>query len=130
VPSHHTLIINNPEIAAVYLQEFERTWALAKDPDPAEKGCPTVKPAALKPLLSSRAPAVEANPTPSAPAPAKHTQTEPCAIKGNIDAKGNKYYYLPGDPGYGSVKIDEAQGEKMFCTEQEAQQAGWQRKTN
>jgi len=51
-----------------------------------------------------------------------------CLIKGNIDSRGSTLYYLPGDSGYGSVKIDAAQGERMFCSEQEAIAAGWQRK--
>ena len=83
-------------------------------------------------------PVQPAQPTPTQPAP-KPTVTplstptpEPpasaCMIKGNIDAKGHKFYYLPGDKGYGSVKIDASQGEKMFCSEAEAKQAGWKRK--
>ncbi len=36
----NVLIVDNPEIAALYLQEFERIWALATDPDPAKFTCP------------------------------------------------------------------------------------------
>lgn len=36
----NVIIVDNPEIAALYLQEFERIWALATDPDPAKFTCP------------------------------------------------------------------------------------------
>ena len=48
-------------------------------------------------------------------------------IKGNIDSKGHKYYYCPGNPGYGSVKIGGASipNKKWFSDEKEVQAAGW-----
>jgi endonuclease YncB( thermonuclease family) len=47
-----------------------------------------------------------------------------CAIKGNI-SKNGRIYHLPGSPSYASTRIDESKGERWFCTEQEAQAAGW-----
>ena len=35
----NVLIIDNPEIAALYMQEFERVWALATDPEPDKFPC-------------------------------------------------------------------------------------------
>ncbi|MBK9926815.1 MAG: hypothetical protein IPP66_16205 [Anaerolineales bacterium] len=35
----NVIIIDNPEMARLYVQEFERVWALGKDPDPAEMAC-------------------------------------------------------------------------------------------
>jgi phosphatidylserine/phosphatidylglycerophosphate/cardiolipin synthase-like enzyme len=35
----NVLIIDNPEIAALYIQEFERVWAQGSDPDPADIPC-------------------------------------------------------------------------------------------
>ena len=35
----NVLIIDNPEIAALYMQEFERVWALASDPEPEKFPC-------------------------------------------------------------------------------------------
>ena len=43
-----------------------------------------------------------------------------CLIKGNINAKGNKIYHMPGQRDY-----DKTVAEEMFCTEQEAQAAGF-----
>ncbi|MGB8983574.1 MAG: phospholipase D-like domain-containing protein [Anaerolineales bacterium] len=35
----NVIIIDNPEIARLYLQEFERVWSMAADPDPALFPC-------------------------------------------------------------------------------------------
>ena len=53
-----------------------------------------------------------------------------CVIKGNIGASGDKIYHLPGCPYYDKTKIDEARGEKWFCTEAEAIAAGWRKALN
>jgi endonuclease YncB( thermonuclease family) len=47
-----------------------------------------------------------------------------CAIKGNISRVG-QVYHLPWSPWYGKVKVDAQKGERWFCSEEEAQQAGW-----
>lgn len=55
---------------------------------------------------------------------AEGTAPKGCAIKGNISHHG-KIYHLPWSPWYGKVTIDEAKGERWFCSEDEAQAAGW-----
>jgi phosphatidylserine/phosphatidylglycerophosphate/cardiolipin synthase-like enzyme len=35
----NVIIIDNPDIAQLYVQEFDRIWSLAKDPDPANIAC-------------------------------------------------------------------------------------------
>lgn len=50
-----------------------------------------------------------------------------CDIKGNISAKGERIYHVPGGQYYESVKIDTEKGERWFCNEAEAEQAGWRR---
>ncbi len=50
-----------------------------------------------------------------------------CAIKGNIAADGERIYHVPGGYYYGKTQIDEASGERWFCSEAEAQAAGWRR---
>jgi endonuclease YncB( thermonuclease family) len=47
-----------------------------------------------------------------------------CAIKGNVTAHGH-IYHMPWSPWYGKVKVDEAKGERWFCSEAEALAAGW-----
>lgn len=48
-----------------------------------------------------------------------------CAIKGNINAKGARYYHAPGMRSYARTRIDETAGERWFCSEAEARAAGW-----
>ena len=48
-----------------------------------------------------------------------------CQIKGNINAKGEKIYHLPGSRSYGPTRVNESKGERWFCTENEALSAGW-----
>lgn len=47
-----------------------------------------------------------------------------CDIKGNISGSG-KIYHRPGGAFYDRTSIDEASGERWFCSESEAQAAGW-----
>ncbi len=47
-----------------------------------------------------------------------------CAIKGNITGNG-QIYHMPWSPWYGKVKVDAARGERWFCSESDAQTAGW-----
>lgn len=48
-----------------------------------------------------------------------------CPIKGNINRDGERIYHTPWSPWYDRVQIDEAQGQRWFCDEAEAQAAGW-----
>ena len=50
-----------------------------------------------------------------------------CNIKGNIDRDGKRYYYTSIDRYYKQVKISNP-GERFFCTEREAIEAGFTRK--
>lgn len=47
-----------------------------------------------------------------------------CAIKGNISHSG-QIYHMPWSPWYDKVKIDAGRGERWFCSEADAQAAGW-----
>lgn len=51
----------------------------------------------------------------------------PCelVIKGNIAADGTRIAHSPGQANYGNTVIDEAKGEKWFCTIEEAVAEGW-----
>ncbi len=54
-----------------------------------------------------------------------------CIIKGNISEKGyGMTYLMPGCDNYETVKIDTRKGEKYFCTEKEAIEAGFRKATN
>lgn len=53
-----------------------------------------------------------------------------CIIKGNINAKKEKIYHAPGCGSYNKTVIDESSGEKWFCSEQDALDAGWRKALN
>ena len=53
--------------------------------------------------------------------------SEECRIKGNISHRGERIYHIPGGQHYDKTKIDPARGERWFCTEDEAGDAGWRR---
>jgi endonuclease YncB( thermonuclease family) len=48
-----------------------------------------------------------------------------CVIKGNVNRNGKRLYHLPGQLNYAQIKMDK--GKRWFCTEEEAQAAGWVR---
>lgn len=50
---------------------------------------------------------------------------EGCLIKGNIGKNGDRIYHVPGSRSYGPTRIDKSKGERWFCSEDEARQAGW-----
>jgi endonuclease YncB( thermonuclease family) len=60
----------------------------------------------------------------SVPPPSSGKSGE-CLIKGNIGTGGKRIYHVPGSTWYADTRIDEARGERWFCTEAEAQAAGW-----
>jgi len=53
-----------------------------------------------------------------------------CNIKGNISASGEKIYHLPECGSYAKTQIDEKRGERWFCSEEEALEAGWRKALN
>ena len=54
----------------------------------------------------------------------KQSLTGDCLIKGNISSS-DKIYHTQASPWYSRTKINEAKGERWFCTEEEALAAGW-----
>mgnify|MGYP006273720205 CR=1 FL=1 len=56
------------------------------------------------------------------------TQQAPkgCPIKGNISQDGDRIYHTPwGSQWYGRTRISPGKGERWFCSEREALDAGW-----
>lgn len=54
-------------------------------------------------------------------------QSGSCQIKGNINNKGDRIYHIPGSRWYKQTQINTAKGERWFCSESEAQNAGWRK---
>jgi micrococcal nuclease len=63
-------------------------------------------------------------------APVQSDGSGNCLIKGNISSKGEKIYHVIGCRSYNQTVIDESKGEKWFCTEREALDAGWRKALN
>lgn len=71
--------------------------------------------------------AVAPTPTPPPSAQTPTPGTGSCVIKGNIASDGEKIYHMPGQRFYDKTIIDADKGEKWFCSEAEAQAAGWRK---
>lgn len=77
--------------------------------------------------------APQAAPTPAQPMPLMPQQPsapdpDTCTIKGNISTRtGEKIYHVPGQRYYDATQIDLSKGERWFCSEQDAQDAGWRK---
>jgi len=48
-----------------------------------------------------------------------------CAIKGNVNSSGEKIYHTPGQRDYNRTDIKTEEGDRWFCTPEEAQAAGF-----
>jgi endonuclease YncB( thermonuclease family) len=59
-----------------------------------------------------------------APASAAQAPSSDCIIKGNVNRKGERIYFRPGQLDYARVDMSKA-GKRWFCTEDEAKAAGW-----
>jgi predicted XRE-type DNA-binding protein len=53
--------------------------------------------------------------------------TWPSSAQGECGNKGKRIYHVPGDPDCDQTKIDTDKGERWFCSEAEAEAAGWRR---
>lgn len=55
-----------------------------------------------------------------------YANAQNCTIKGNISSNG-KIYHTPNSRWYRQTKITPAKGERWFCTESEAKEAGFRK---
>lgn len=63
---------------------------------------------------------------PDSVANAAHVAGLGCTIKGNISIdSGERIYHMPGQDFYAATVISPQYGERWFCSEAEARQAGW-----
>ena len=67
-------------------------------------------------------------PPPAGDGPCDFSGSNEPVIKGNISVHtGEKIYHVPGGEYYDETVINEAKGERWFCTEAEAVAAGWRK---
>lgn len=64
------------------------------------------------------------------PKPKPKPVTSGCKIKGNISSSGEKIYHVPGGRSYNATVITASKGERWFCTEKQAVNAGWRKAKN
>jgi micrococcal nuclease len=57
-------------------------------------------------------------------------EEQECVIKGNVNSKKEKIYHYPGCGSYNRTKIKPEEGDRWFCTEKEASEAGFRRAGN
>lgn len=51
-----------------------------------------------------------------------------CDIKGNISVHGGeRIYHMPGKEYYSQTHVDLLNGERWFCSEESAREAGWRK---
>jgi endonuclease YncB( thermonuclease family) len=58
---------------------------------------------------------------------ASESPSPECVIKGNVNRKGDRIYHLPGQLNYAQINMSKGFGERWFCTESEAEAAGWRK---
>jgi endonuclease YncB( thermonuclease family) len=59
-----------------------------------------------------------------APSSAAGAPSSECVIKGNVNRRGERIHFRPGQLDYERVDMSKP-GKRWFCTEQDAQAAGW-----
>lgn len=93
------VVVRDPSAATSFEARFQQLWDFSR---PLPSSAAYAEPAAKDALP-----------------PAKD-----CAIKGNVNRKGEKIFHIPGSRDYARVTITGAE-ERMFCSEAEATAAGW-----
>lgn len=54
-------------------------------------------------------------------------EADPCPVKAVAMGDGQRFYFVPTDDGYESVKVDPAHGDRRYCSDESARQDGWRR---
>ncbi len=55
------------------------------------------------------------------------SQRQDCPIKGNVNRSGERIYHMPWQPDYARIRMDQGEGKRWFCDENEAVAAGWRK---
>ena len=59
------------------------------------------------------------------------SRTDEPVIKGNVESRtGERIYHIPGGFFYATTKVEESDGDRWFCTEDEAIEAGWKKSSH
>lgn len=115
-----------------YQSDFKNAQKLAMDQKKGLWGATcqkTTSGAVKKPTNSTATPSSPVS-TVTPPAATSIPSNNSCTIKGNISSSKEKIFHVPGCQSYSKTVIDESAGEKWFCSESEAIQAGWRKALN
>ncbi|GIZ51238.1 ribonuclease T2 family protein [Noviherbaspirillum aridicola] len=108
--SRRWLLANNPHLRPDGIQYYAKgkEWQFCFDTRFSPTSCPGASPAGR---------------------PEARTEADAsCRIKGNVNRRaGTRLYFTPAHPDYASVKINTADGERCFATEEDARAAGWRK---
>jgi hypothetical protein len=58
---------------------------------------------------------------------ASEAPSSECQIKDNVNRRGERIFHAPGQLNYAHIDMKKGLGERWFCTEAEAEAAGWRR---
>ncbi|MBP2235247.1 hypothetical protein J2Z31_001739 [Sinorhizobium kostiense] len=50
-----------------------------------------------------------------------------CDIKGNVSTTGERIFHVPGQEYYRETVVNPLRGERWFCSEEAAREAGWRK---
>lgn len=50
-----------------------------------------------------------------------------CPIKGNVSRSGERIFHMPWQRDYARIRMDQGEGKRWFCDENEASAAGWRK---
>ena len=62
-----------------------------------------------------------------APTGAEGAPSPECTIKGNVNHKGERIYHMPDQKFYPTIDMTKDSKRRWFCTQEEAEAAGWRR---
>jgi phosphatidylserine/phosphatidylglycerophosphate/cardiolipin synthase-like enzyme len=134
----NTLIIHSVDHARTYQRWFDKMWKSVPDrwlegrPDPESRDSGTAcfdgVDNDFDHLADEEEPGCGSSPPPMPELPPLRLISKKEGeglIKGNVGRDGKKVYHLPGSPYYDRTQIVPDEGERYFCTEDEARTAGW-----
>ena len=112
-------VCGKPEIV-----EDEASSPAAPTPPPPSNS------SAFSPVTSSSSAAASPSSKESSAQSSPPQETQGCIIKGNVNSKKEHIYHFPGCGSYEKTQIHPEEGDQWFCSEVEAQAAGFRKAGN
>ena len=98
----------------------------AQPPPPPPLSPPPPPPPPQPPVAPQPAPSQPSAPPAAGGCPTGCVEQRPgCAIKGNVNARGERIYHVPGSTYYDRTSVRPEEGDRWFCTPAEAEANGF-----